>query len=594
MVGGVRKQLKHLALALGLLVMSALMLRGYTEDSPTEDELTHLVRGIAFWRASDTRLSYAHPPLGNAWSALPVAWDKGNPDIDSLRGFSTATASTVTRSYVNKGYAYAREQLMRARLASMALGLLLVAYLYYFCLEVFGLRTALAALVLLVFNPVLVAQCRYVTTDPAAAIGFAVAVGELVRYLRGARFGLVRLTLGVSLGLLTKFSGVTLVPLVLLAIATSAAAGLGRFGQQSAKRRALGLARDGLALLAGVLLCINLAYKGNDTGMTVGQMLDRPEPSYWVNKVYPELLEKFTPLPRLPRALPIPLPYSYLFGFAGARGHASHGFTSYFWGERLTMAPPWYLPVMLVIKTPTGMLALLGAAAWLLLRRRKASLSAWVLGAAVVTFLVIASRSNLAMGVRHGLPVIPPLAILAARAFALLWGLLLASPRWRAALSAALGSVAVSGVTAGPDYLGYFNLIAGGRKVGHELSIYGEDWGQDRVRLANLVKSKKLTPLYYDPQTSLRAQEMRFLDVRFRHLRCNMPVKNGWVALHALTYRTRDIAACFPYLVGQAPDYHVNHHIYVWKVTEPRTAKPESGTPEAGPEAEPVATPEDD
>src|SRR5215207_3945577 len=205
MLGGVRKQLHHLALVVGLIVMALLMLRGYSEDSPTEDELTHMVRGIAYFRGADTRLSYAHPPLGNAWTALPVAWDAKNPDINKLKGWRTATASTTTKAYVDKDYGYARAQLMRSRIAGMAVGLMLVAYVYYFCLSLFGLRTALAALALLTLNPVLIAQCRYVTTDPAAMLGFSVAVGELVRYLRGVRFGVVRVALGLSLAMLTKF-----------------------------------------------------------------------------------------------------------------------------------------------------------------------------------------------------------------------------------------------------------------------------------------------------------------------------------------------------------------------------------------------------
>ena len=589
MLGGVRKQLHHLALVLGLVVMSSLMLRGYTTDSPTEDELTHMVRGIAYWRGADTRLSYAHPPLGNAWTALPVAWDEGNPDVNQLRGWKTATAATTTRSYVNKDYGYARDQLMRARLAAMALGVVLVTYVYYFCLGTFGLRTALAALVLLVFNPVLIAQSRYVTTDAAAALGFTVAVGELIRYLRGARFGLLRVTLGVSLAMLTKYSGIALVPLTLLAVSVCAVAGLGQFQALPSKARYLRLARDGALMLAGVVLCINLAYKGNDTGLQVGEILDRREPSYWVSSKYPNLFERFTPLPHLPRALPVPLPYTYMFGFAGIRGHSHNGFTSYFMGERLTRAPFYYLPVLLVIKSPPGLLALLLGAAYLLLRRRSLALPSWVLAAAIGTFLLMASRSNLAMGIRHGLPVLAPLSVLAARAFDLLW--LKFPVVWaQAALAAALTSVGVSGVTAGPDYLGYFNVLVGGREGGHEISIYGEDWGQDRERLAQLVKEKGLKPLYYDPQTAMRAQEVRHLGMSYRSLRCGTRVKEGWVALHALTYRTRDIAKCHPYLEGRAPDLHINHHIYLWQVGSHKGP----AAPEPNDDADADEAPEDD
>ncbi len=585
-------RLQHVALGLGLLVMSAMMLNGYSHDSPTEDELTHMVRGIAYWRGSDTRLSYAHPPLGNAWTALPVAWDAGNPDVERLKGWKPATAATITTSYVDKNYGYARAQLMRSRLAAMAVGLLLVTYVYYFCLSIFGLRTALVALVLLTLNPVLIAQCRYVTTDPPAMLGFSIAVGELIRYLRGARLGALRVGLGLSLAVLTKYSGLTLVPVALLAAIICCALGRGIFSALPWKARSLRLARDA-ALIAGcALFCINLAYKFDLTGLNVGEILDRKEPTYWVSSKYPHLMQRFTPLPKLPRALPVPLPYTYLFGIAGIRGHSEGGFTSYFWGKQLRKAPPSYYPVMLAIKNPPSLVLLLAAAGVLLAVRRRLSLPAWVLSGAIAAFLLVASRSNLAMGVRHLLPVIPPLTLLASRAFVLLWTSY-PSELVRMSLAVLLGSSGVSALRAGPDYLGYFNVFAGGRKAGHLISIYGEDWGQDRERLVDLVREKKLQPLYYNPQTQLRAREVRFLGLKYRPLRCGTHVEGGWVALHALTYRTQDMSRCYPFLVGREPDMTVNFHIYLWNIPETERAPerieptPDEGKPEPRPDGPP-------
>jgi hypothetical protein len=138
--------------------------------------------------------------------------------------------------------------------------------------------------------------------------------------------------------------------------------------------------------------------------------------------------------------------------------------------------------------------------------------------------------------------------------------------------------------------LGYFNVFAGGRKGGHQISVYGEDWGQDRQRLAELVKARKLEPLYYVPQTAMRAQEMRYLGVRYRTLRCGMRVSNAWVALHALTYRTHDLARCYPYVVGRAPDLDVNDHVLLWKIPKlgdmPEAGKREAERPDALPPEE--------
>jgi hypothetical protein len=275
-----------------------------------------------------------------------------------------------------------------------------------------------------------------------------------------------------------------------------------------------------------------------------------------------------------------------MFGIAGIRGHSDNGFTSYFWGEKLKKAPPSYFPVLLAIKSPPALILLLAAAAFLVLRKRNLSLTSWVLTGSVATFLFVASRSNLAMGVRHVLPIVPPLSILAARAFDVLWTQY-PSQQLRVPLGLTLGSLLVSAVSAGPDYLGYFNLFAGGRKGGHLISVYGDDWGQDRKRLAELVKARKLQPLYYVPQTAMRAQEMRYLGVHYRTLRCGMRVSDAWVALHALTYRTHDLERCYPYLVGRAPDLDVNDHVLLWKIPKlgdaPDAAKRDAERPDSPP-----------
>lgn len=578
----------HLALALGLVIMSLMMSWGVHDESPTEDEFTHLVRGIAYWQAPDTRLSYGHPALGNAWTALPVAFDADNPRIERLSGWSTATAARVTKAYLDKDYGRARAQLMRARYAAMALGLLLATYLFYWCRSLFGIRSALALLALIVFNPVIIAQCRYVTTDPPAMLGYVVGVGEFIRYLRGGKLGLLWMPLGLSLGLLTKYSGVVLIPFALVTGLLVCGLGRGRFAGLAPAKRWLTLGKHLLLTTLVMTLAVNAAYKFDDTGMTVGQMLDKPEPRYWVSARYDNLLEEFTPLPKLPRSLRVPLPYTYVFGIAGIRGHTSAGFTSYYWGKRIQKAPKSYFPVLLLIKNPPALLALLAAGAVLLARRRRMRLETAALTGGAALFLLVATRSNLAMGVRHVLPVIPLLSVLAARSFDQLWQLW-PKPRARAWLSALTSSVALSALTAGPDFLGYFNLLVGGRHGGHQISIYGEDWGQDRAKLAKVVAERKLSPLYYDPQTATRAKEAKFLGMPYRRARCGMSPRRGWLALHALTYRTHDIPRCYPFLVGKVPDIEIDDHIYLFKLEDAKPSerarpKPEPVEPDNAPE----------
>ena len=76
----------------------------------------------ALEQAPDTRLSYGHPALGNAWTALPVAFDADNPRIERLSGWKTATAAKITKAYLEKDYGRARDQLMRSRYSAYTVG----------------------------------------------------------------------------------------------------------------------------------------------------------------------------------------------------------------------------------------------------------------------------------------------------------------------------------------------------------------------------------------------------------------------------------------------------------------------------------------
>ena len=160
--------------------MFALTLLGHRDDSPTEDEWAHVTRGIAYWQQSDTRLHYSHPPLANAISGLPLAGDPQNPNLAATAAWKQADVGRVALEYLKDDYPAARARLMRARIAAMlGFGVLLAAYVYFFCWTMFGPTTAVAATVLIAFNPTVIAQARYVTTDLAVACAATIAVGEL-------------------------------------------------------------------------------------------------------------------------------------------------------------------------------------------------------------------------------------------------------------------------------------------------------------------------------------------------------------------------------------------------------------------------------
>ena len=59
--------------AFGVLLLFAFAgVLSIARTGPTVDEPNHLTRGVALWQTGDPRLSFAHPPLANALTAIPA------------------------------------------------------------------------------------------------------------------------------------------------------------------------------------------------------------------------------------------------------------------------------------------------------------------------------------------------------------------------------------------------------------------------------------------------------------------------------------------------------------------------------------------
>ncbi|KYF50637.1 hypothetical protein BE08_13060 [Sorangium cellulosum] len=558
-----------------MLAMLGLLQWGHRDDSPTEDEWAHLTRGIAWWQTSDVRLNYAHPPIANAIAAIPVAFMEGNTHVTSLRHWKDANIGRVALAYIKQDYARAREQLFRSRLVIMLMAAGLAAYVWSWSRSFWGERAALAALVLVAFNPTIIAQGRYVTTDLPAALATMLAVGEFARYASGraGRWSLVTMTLAIGAAAGTKYSGLLLVPILGAIGVFLAATGRGRFEGKPAARRFGELGLHALVAGAVLLLVINAAYKFDDTGMSVRDILAAPEPQYQVSYRYKQhLMEKHSILRFLPMDTRIPLPYTYLFGMAAVTALNAGGFTSYFLGEAIRIGHWAYFPVMLLIKNPPATVLLLLAGAALALRRVRSvstrSLSVEVIAVGASSALLLASfmRANLNMGVRHAMPIMPLLAVLAARAFDRLWTLTASRRPAQLALAGFVASTALSALLAAPHFLGYFNLFVGGALGGYKISIYGEDWGQDRAALAKYAKEHDIQPLYYNAMSETRRLEWEYFRVPYKRFSCEtVPQPGSWVALHALTIKTAP-PKCYKQLRGREPDVKINNHIYLYRI----------------------------
>ncbi len=167
-------------------------------------------------------------------------------------------------------------------------------------------------------------------------------------------------------------------------------------------------------------------------------------------------------------------------GFKGLAAIERQGMLSYLFGEVRETGFWSYFPVAVALKSTIAFLILV-IAAFFTRRHRVIELLA-----ASILILVVAMTSHLDLGVRYVLPIYAPLSVTAAAAalhFRRRWiPILLLS--WHVAASA----------IAYPDAFPYFNELAQPRPWEY-LVDSNIDWGQDVLRLRDVVRRKKIDRL---------------------------------------------------------------------------------------------------
>ncbi len=191
-----------------LLLQAALALTIVHRESLTFDEGDHMFAGYMMWKTGDYGLNPEHPPLAKLVATLPILGD--DLWIPPLQGRNFKTEAYLDgRDWLahNDG---SRQHLvfrMRASAELLALGLCLIVFLT--AREWFGENAALAALLLIVFDPNVLAHSALVTTDVGVSCFFVASIWAFYRYTSSPT--LIRLLFaGVMTGLLlaTKHSGI--------------------------------------------------------------------------------------------------------------------------------------------------------------------------------------------------------------------------------------------------------------------------------------------------------------------------------------------------------------------------------------------------
>ncbi len=215
----------------------------------------------------------------------------------------------------------------------------------------------------------------------------------------------------------------------------------------------------------------------------------------------------------------------------------------------------WYFPFAIAVKTPLATLAAFAGAAIIGVRALvggrdpqakpdavKVPIKMWTslcLGLPVLLYLAAVMSSNLNLGVRHVLPVYPLLFAAAALAMATLW-----SHKPQAACVAAMVLICGLAVESGcayPNYIPFFNLLAGGSKGGLRLlSDSNLDWGQDLPLLAKWQRDHPAEYLYlaYFGSTDPAYYGIRYVNLQMGYQPgppMQSPARPGVLAISATT-----------------------------------------------------------
>ena len=430
---------RSLVLALGLIAIAVIRIAAaYPEMSITFDEPAHLACGLQYVAQHVYLYEPQHPPLARAMAAL-------GPYLDGARLLDAPNMILEGVAVLYYG-GHTGRTLTLARLGILPFFILACLVVYFWARRYFGNPVAVVATGLFTLLPSVLAHAGLATTDMALTACLGAAFLSLLVWAEKPSFRhSLLLGAATAMAVLSKFTALGFLPVAavfaLVVYLVADRPGWKRLAAL-AKRRAAPLA---VAVLVGALV------------------------------VWAGYLFSFGAVPGWSVRLPAPELFD---GIRRAMRHNAGEGGGYLFG-RLSPTGWWYFfPAALAVKTPLAFLFLLGLGGWLTVRAGHARpLLPWAFSLGI---LAPAMTSPVNYGVRHVLPVYMGFSIVAALAVVRL----VQTGKWaRVAAGALVLWMAVSGAIRHPDYLAYFNELAGSEpeKVLVDSDL---DWGQDTILLA--------------------------------------------------------------------------------------------------------------
>ena len=438
---------RSLVLAAALIALASMrIVSTYSQMSPTWDEPGHMACGLQYLAQHVYRYEAQHPPLARVMSAL-------GPFLAGARplGIKNQDQEGVAVMYHD---GHPERMLTRMRFGILPFFVLAACVVWLWARRHFGNAVAALATGLFTLAPTVLAHAGVATTDMALTACLSAAFFALLLWAEEPTWQhSLLLGAATALAVVSKFTALGFLPAAAL-FAFLAYLMVERPGMDgvvaAAKARAWPAA---IAVFTGAL-------------------------GIWA--VYSFSFGKVN-------AWNISLPAPELFdGVSFAIYHNTKGHAAFFLGEIRNTGWWYFFPVLVAVKTPLGWLAAVGfgLAAWW---GKRGQLAYWMPVAFAAGILLPGMTSHVNIGLRHILPIFSGLAILAGLGLMRLLERA-ARAKWAGPLAALLVLwVAVSGALQHPDYLSYFNELAG--STPERIVVDSDlDWGQNIIRLQHRLR----------------------------------------------------------------------------------------------------------
>ncbi|HEY3444025.1 MAG TPA: glycosyltransferase family 39 protein [Paludibaculum sp.] len=440
-----------------LLVVIALVRIIYTYQAvaQTVDETPNIACGMQWLDQGRYDMGPFHPPLARAAIAV-------GPYLYGMRSQGLADRWKEGNAILHSRGKYA-VALTLARVGVLPFFVLAAVCVWLWGRRLLGEAGGLAAVFIFTNTPMVLAHAGIATTDMAVAAGIVFALYRFTRWLEAPDLRRsVWLGVAVALAVLAKFSALLIVPLCGAGILAAYCISQRRFPPLRVTPILLTAAVAILVIWAGYRFDVGKLREPAESGLT-------EHSAFW----------------RGVSQVPLPAPL-LLDGLLLVKSLNRDGHAAYLFGEVRQTGWWYFFPVALGVKTPLAilMLALVGLFAATRARREWMQ---YAPGLCCLAILAGCLPSHLNTGLRYILCIFPMLALLAAQGLMLLWG----AAAWRCAGIALMVWLTVTSVLAHPDYIPYFNALAGAHP--ERIIVDSDlDWGQDMKRLVWKLRELKV------------------------------------------------------------------------------------------------------